>query len=176
MRRRDAVTLVLFGCKFMTSSIYLPGPLRANGRYKSRPPNGSSLPQYSAAVEDKMHRRRPSWMLQTHVRIPGLRARRLRLYILNPLRLHHSSVARFGRKRGTIVFCFILLLAVFSVFALTKRFATRQKSWPAPFISDSTLVYKRADLQRIWQWEISSGHYPSRRSSEFSSLSVRQSS
>jgi len=28
----------------------------------------------------------------------------------------------------------------------------------------STLVFRREDLQRIWNWEISSGHYPSRRS------------
>ena len=29
-----------------------------------------------------------------------------------------------------------------------------------------TLVFRREDLQRIWHWEVSSGHFPSRQRSE----------
>ncbi|KAG6832315.1 hypothetical protein H0H92_003548 [Tricholoma furcatifolium] len=77
------------------------------------------------------------------------------------LELH---IARFGRRAGSAVLLFFLLLLVVICFALTKRFGTRAKKWPRPFIGDpSTLIFEREDLQRIWHWEISSGHYPSRR-------------
>ncbi|KAK7053032.1 hypothetical protein VNI00_004353 [Paramarasmius palmivorus] len=37
------------------------------------------------------------------------------------------------------------------------------ESW-TPVGDPPTLVYRREDLQRIWNWEIESGHYPSRHS------------
>ncbi|KAJ3574080.1 hypothetical protein NP233_g1987 [Leucocoprinus birnbaumii] len=54
------------------------------------------------------------------------------------------------------------MLAFFFVFALGRRFGTHAKQWPLSK-DTRTLVYGRADLQRIWQWEIASGHYPSRK-------------
>jgi DDB1- and CUL4-associated factor 13 len=87
----------------------------------------------------------------------------------NPGRLHQFSVARFGRKRGSLVLCLAFLALVFSVFALAKRFATRTKQWPTLSPAEpSTLVFRREDLQRIWRWEIASGHYPSRQESKSS--------
>ncbi|KAG6818024.1 hypothetical protein H0H87_009179 [Tephrocybe sp. NHM501043] len=77
------------------------------------------------------------------------------------LELH---IARFGRSAGSAVLCIGFFLLVFITFALAKRFGTKAKKWPRPFIGDpSTLVFEREDLQRIWNWEIASGHYPSRR-------------
>lgn len=55
---------------------------------------------------------------------------------------------------------------VFTTFALAKRFVTEEKTWPAFTGDPPTLVFKREDLQRIWSWEIASGHYPSRRRRE----------
>jgi WD repeat and SOF domain-containing protein 1 len=95
-----------------------------------------------------------------------VRSRRLRLFVLNPSRLHQFSVARFGKKRGPFVLSLSLFLILFVVFALTKRFATRTKQWPLAPGEPSTLVFRRQDLQRIWKWEIASGHYPSRRESQ----------
>ncbi|GAA5916191.1 hypothetical protein JCM8208_000028, partial [Rhodotorula glutinis] len=33
-----------------------------------------------------------------------------------------------------------------------------------PFTDPSTLVLSPAEVERVWRWEIASGHYPSRRS------------
>ncbi|THU97646.1 glycosyltransferase family 32 protein [Dendrothele bispora CBS 962.96] len=42
------------------------------------------------------------------------------------------------------------------------------ENWPeppwSPPVDPPTLVFRRVDLQRIWNWEVTSGHYPSRRS------------
>lgn len=57
-----------------------------------------------------------------------------------------------------------ILLTLFFIFALARRFGTHAKQWP--LAKDArTLVYGREDLQRIWKWEIESGHYPSRKAS-----------
>jgi len=154
----------------MASSIYFPVPRRPNGHHnlKSRASNG--LPIHSSAVQEKLHRHRDphslSWIIPVSLAIPGLQNRRLRVLVPNPNRLHQLSVSRFGRKRGRLLLCFAFLIMIFTTFALAKRFGTEEKKWPAPFTDPPTLVFKREDLQRIWQWEISSGHYPSRRASK----------
>ncbi|KAF9015052.1 glycosyltransferase family 32 protein [Cyathus striatus] len=143
----------------MATSAYLPAPNR-NGLLRS------GLPVYSSstAVKEKYALRglHPWWTLIS-IRIPGLRTRRIRLWVPNPRRLHQHTTARLGRKRGSFVLCLLVLLLVFIVFAFTKRFATGEKQWPVPFTDPGTVVFTREDLQRIWKWEISSGHYPSRR-------------
>ncbi|KAF5384972.1 hypothetical protein D9615_001429 [Tricholomella constricta] len=127
----------------------------------------NSLPNYSnsSAVQEKLGLRHLSpWFIPVSVPIPGVRTRRLRLYLPNARRLHSSSVLRFGRRAGSAIFLFGFLLFVFVAFAFAKRFGTRSKKWPRPFIGDpSTLIFEREDLQRIWHWEIASGHFPSRR-------------
>jgi WD repeat and SOF domain-containing protein 1 len=148
----------------MVSSVYLP---RANGH----PKNGTALPQYSesSAIQEKLGRRHhPPWLLPLSIPIPGLPQRFSRLWVVNPRRIHHFTTIRFGQRRGSAILAFVVLTIMFTTFALAKRFATNEKKWPTPFTGDlPTLVYKREDLQRIWRWEIESGHYPSRRSSKF---------
>lgn len=58
---------------------------------------------------------------------------------------------------------------MFIVFAIAQRFRTEEKQWSAPLFQGEppTLVFGREDLQKIWQWEVQSGHYPSRRDSKF---------
>jgi hypothetical protein len=98
--------------------------------------------------------------------IPVTRNRRLRLQIPPLQRVHQFAVMRFGRKRGSLVLCLAFLALVLSTFALAKRFATRTKKWPMMSPAEApTLVFRREDLQRIWKWEIASGHYQSYRSS-----------
>lgn len=134
-------------------------------------PRRQHLPQYSptstlpSAVQEKMSRRgqaRP-WLIPFAVPIPGVRTRVLRLWVLNPHRLHQSSIARFGYRRGSLVLLLGFCSLVLAAWALAKRFGTEEKKWPAPFMDPPTLVFKREDLQKIWLWEIESGHYPSRR-------------
>ncbi|KAF8609461.1 glycosyltransferase family 32 protein [Ceratobasidium sp. AG-I] len=60
--------------------------------------------------------------------------------------------------------CFGFLLLTWIGFALVKRFWDKEKNWPQPFTGKPpTLVFKKAELQKIWEWEIASGHYPSNR-------------
>lgn len=147
----------------MPSSVYFSNSHRATG-YKEK---SNGLPTHSSAIQEKFsrHSRSPTWIVPISLPIPGVRTRRLRLLLPNPFRLHQLSVARFGRKRGSLVLCFGVLVLLFTTFIFAKRFGTQDKSW-TPFPMDPpTLVFKREDLQRIWKWEIASGHYPSRRSS-----------
>lgn len=151
----------------MASSSYAPSSQRPPGLRKGR--LSTSLPSYSSNAQEKPGRRPQilPWFTTIAVPIPGVWSRRLRIPMLNLWRVHHSSVSRFGRKRGSLLLCLALLSLLFAAFALAKRFGTQEKKWPGPFTGDPpTLVYKREDLQRIWRWEVASGHYPSRRSSE----------
>jgi len=145
------------------SSIYFSSNHRStNSREKARLTNG--LPSYSAAIQEKLYRhgRSSSWLVPLSTPIPGIRNRRLRLWVPNPARVHQVSVARFGRKRGTLLLCFGVFLFVFVTFAIHRRFNSPSKQWPTfPTGDPPTLVFTRADLQRIWKWEIESGHYPS---------------
>ncbi|KAJ7706290.1 hypothetical protein B0H17DRAFT_1036612 [Mycena rosella] len=125
---------------------------------------GRSLPHYNfSAVQEKYHGRIAPWFVSVPLAIPGLRTRRLRFWLPNPRRIHQFSVSRFGRKRGFAVMVFAFAAMVFTTFALAKRFATEEKTWPVFTGDPPTLVFQREDLIGIWKWEISSGHYPSRR-------------
>jgi len=147
----------------MASSVYSPG---------HRSPG---LPVYSttsSAVREKFsyHNLSP-WLISIPLPLPCIR-KPLRLFFLNPRRLHQFTILRFGRAKGSVILTLAFLSFLFFIFALAKRFGTREKKWPRPFLGDPpTLVYKREDLQRIWQWEIASGHYPSRRPSKHQLLS-----
>ncbi|PFH50776.1 hypothetical protein AMATHDRAFT_144287 [Amanita thiersii Skay4041] len=139
-------------------------PTRARGRLNSI--NG--LPIYSSssssAVQEKLALRGLPWWIPVSFSLPGLASPRLQLLALNPRKVHEFTVTRFGRIRGTLLLCLSVLVLTFTTFALAQRFGTQAKQWPTPFTGDpSTLIFKREDLQRIWQWEIASGHYPSRR-------------
>lgn len=155
----------------MATSIYFPS--RSNG-FADTPHHSNGLPVYnnsSSAVQEKWHRhnRTSSWFLPISLPIPGVRTRRLRLMAPNLSRLHQSSVARFGRRRGTVILCIGMIAAIYLIFAVHKRFGSEAKTWPTPFPAGdpSTLVYRREDLRRIWEWEIAAGHYPSSHKSEF---------
>jgi WD repeat and SOF domain-containing protein 1 len=148
----------------MASSIYLPVSTRGNGyREKGRLSNG--LPSYSTAVQEKLghwHSHSLPWTTPITLPIPGVKTRRLRILMPNVARFHQFSVTRFGRRKGPAFLCLSAFALIFTVFALAKRFAMQDKKWPTtPFGTPPTLVFGREELQRIWQWEIQSGHYPS---------------
>jgi WD repeat and SOF domain-containing protein 1 len=127
----------------------------------------SPLPSYStsSAVNEKVRRRHsPSRFVSLSLPIPGVKNRRLRLVFPNIRYLYSSSVLKYGRKLASLLFLLAFLILVFVAFALTKRFGTRAKKWPR-IVDPSTLIFEREDLRRIWEWEVTSGHYPSRRPS-----------
>ncbi|KAL7285220.1 hypothetical protein ACG7TL_000313 [Trametes sanguinea] len=146
----------------MATSIYFPQ--RGNGyAEKARPANG--LPMHSSAVREKWqrHYHSSSWLVPISLPIPGVRTRRLRLMLPNLPKLHHSTIARFGRRRGRMLLAtgfLAIVLTVVMMFSLRDRFVPEDRNWPA-YQEPSTLVYRREDLQRIWEWEVAAGHYPS---------------
>jgi DDB1- and CUL4-associated factor 13 len=120
-----------------------------------------------SAVQEKLHRHShsSSWTKPILLPIPGVRTRRLRILVPYSGRLHQFGVSRLGRKRVPLVVCFACLTVVLIVFFFSKRMDGPSWGEESTTASEpSTLVFRREDLQRIWNWEISSGHYPSRRS------------
>ncbi|THV03783.1 hypothetical protein K435DRAFT_827041 [Dendrothele bispora CBS 962.96] len=67
--------------------------------------------------------------------------------------LHLRNPSYPSNSRGTLIF---------TISTLAQRFRSCRHSWPGSTTS-FTLVYRREDIQRIWGWEIASGHYPSTR-------------
>lgn len=158
----------------MATSAYFPKNSRQNGHHRARLSISNALPVYasssSTAVQEKYATRAQQhpWFIRVSLRIPGIPLPRIRIYFINPRRMHHFATTRFGRKRGSLFLCMSISLLIFFAFALAKRFGTHGKRWPTPFPRDPpTLVHRREDLQRIWHWELASGHYPSRQRSAF---------
>jgi len=149
-------------CMFSSNS-------RQNGFRDLSKPNG--LPVFSSAIHEKKlrHSKVSSWTVSIFCPIPGFRNRRIHLILPNLSLLHHFILSRLSRRRGTLVIFFGCVSMVFIVFAVAQRFRTEEKQWSAPLFQGepSTLVFGREDLQKVWQWEIQSGHYPSRRGSGF---------
>jgi DDB1- and CUL4-associated factor 13 len=67
----------------------------------------------------------------------------------------------------------LVLLVVFIVLTLAKHVGEKRE-WTMLLSDPPTLVFRREDLQRIWNWEIESGHYPSSQKSESRRSSRRQ--
>ncbi|KAF9268835.1 hypothetical protein L218DRAFT_892383 [Marasmius fiardii PR-910] len=101
-----------------------------------------------------------SWSEYLSSSIPGIRCRLW--WLPTPAGLRHLFSPRFGRKRGSFLVFLAYLALIFTIFAVASRFSTRNKTWHS-ITSVPTLVFRREDLQRIWHWEIASGHHPSRR-------------
>jgi WD repeat and SOF domain-containing protein 1 len=150
----------------MTSVYLRDAPRASNGRRSPGLPVYNTSSFSSSAVQEKLgHRNFSPWSIPIPLPLQSIRLQpRL---LLNPRRLYQSSASRFGRVKGCVILSLGILGFFFTIFALVKRFGTREKKWPRPFLGDPpTLIYGREDLQRIWQWEIASGHYPSRRPSK----------
>lgn len=123
---------------------------------RDRPFYDPHLPSYSSAVREKMHLQSSGrqWLIPMTAS-----TRRIRLQSPNPG--SRSRLARVGRRRGFICRCVAFLAVVFSVAVIVLMLLGNEEShWTPPF-RDTTLVFGRENLQRIWRWEIESGHYPS---------------
>ncbi|KAF8892951.1 glycosyltransferase family 32 protein [Infundibulicybe gibba] len=124
--------------------------------------HNDDLPIHSSAVDEKRHRK-PGWTRPVLLPIPGVRSRRLRILVPNSVTLQRWGVPR---RRGSLLLCFACLAVglTFLVISKTVGGGDWSEQWPqgAATKEPPTLVFRRADLQRIWKWEIASGHYPSR--------------
>ena len=148
------------------SALYAP---RVNG-HKNRI---SPLPSFSNPVYEKQSlRSRPShWTTTYYFHVPGSRrGRRIKLILPVPKNIYQSAVHRWGRKRAFALFLGTCLLLLWTLLSFGKRHHGPERHFPPTEGSGtepSTLVFSREDLQRVWEWEIASGHYPSSRKSVF---------
>ena len=129
------------------------------------------LPSHSSAVEEKFERQhKSSWTKPIFLAIPGVHSRRLRILVPNAGPFNRLHMARLKRKRGPLLVAVACLAVFLTVVLVTKGIGNSDwnNQWQSgPTGELSTLVFKREDLQKIWKWEISSGHYPSTQSSTF---------
>lgn len=133
----------------------------------------ATLPTHSAVYEKLHHKSQGSWTKLIFVPIPGVPNRHLRVLAPNlpTWRQFQGKLPKpMGRKRTLILICFACMAMVMTVMLFSRNVGAPEwpESWPPG--DTSTLVFRREDLQRIWKWEIASGHYPSRRSSVSSPL------
>jgi DDB1- and CUL4-associated factor 13 len=138
---------------------------------RDRPYYTPSLPSYSSAVREKIHLQSSgrTWLIPMS-RPFSSHTRRIRLRDLSPSHLPHFRFTRVGRRRG-FCRCLAVLAGLCIVLVLFTLLGTEESHWTPPF-RDSTLVFDRQNLQRIWKWEIESGHYPSNGKSEGQRASV----
>ena len=129
------------------------------------------LPSHSSAVEEKLKRQhKSSWTKPLFLAIPGVRSRRFRILVPNAGPFNRLHMARMKRKRGPLLVAVACLAVFLTVVVVAKGIGHSDwnNQWQGgPKGEPSTLVFKREDLQRIWKWEIASGHYPSTQSSMF---------
>ena len=90
--------------------------------------------------------------------------RRVRVRVVSSTHLQSISESWLGR-RGLFSRCCAFLGGLLAVSLVLFLLGTEETNW-APTFRDSTLVFSRDELQRIWQWEIDSGHHPSSAKSE----------
>ncbi|PPQ65136.1 hypothetical protein CVT24_003226 [Panaeolus cyanescens] len=127
----------------------------------------ASLPSHSSAIEEKLERHRSTaWTRPISLPIPGVRTRRLRILVPNTASLNNVRLTRLRRKRGPLFVAAACLAVFFTVLLVGKSFgrADWNENGQENNNEPPTLVFGRQDLQRIWKWEISSGHYPSQQS------------
>ncbi|KAF8560265.1 hypothetical protein OG21DRAFT_46876 [Imleria badia] len=79
--------------------------------------------------------------------------RRVRVRVVIPT--HLQSISWLGR-RGLFSRCCAFLGGLFAVSLVLFLLGTEETNW-TPTFRDSTLVFSRHELQRIWRWEIDSG-------------------
>ncbi|KIJ68559.1 hypothetical protein HYDPIDRAFT_37012 [Hydnomerulius pinastri MD-312] len=121
-----------------------------------------ALPISSSAVREKMDNdsKKGSWLLPMSISLPGAPTRRVRLRILSPVRVPRLRISRFGYRRGLFSRCCAFLGGLLAICIVVILLGTEEAHW-SPTFRDTTLVFSRENLQKIWRWEIDSGHYPS---------------
>ncbi|KAL0961091.1 hypothetical protein HGRIS_006073 [Hohenbuehelia grisea] len=87
--------------------------------------------------------------------------------VFSPFSRHtgHRRPGRSKQQRCRPVPCLLLFIAAIAFISVTHRLFSAEKQWAGVtfFLSfTSSLVFRRADLRRILEWEVANGHFPSR--------------
>jgi WD repeat and SOF domain-containing protein 1 len=139
--------------------------------------NNGILPNHSSAVQEKLHRSNngsASWTKPVLLPIPGVRTRRLRIFVPNVASFQQIRGSRVRRSRRPLLLCFACVALILIVIVLRSQSSHQwRENWPPSIGESSTLVFRREDLQRIWKWEVASGHFPSRMSGTWLLLSCQ---
>lgn len=98
-----------------------------------------------------------SWSIPPPASTLHIKPRRVRVRVVNPA--YARSTSCLG-SRGLFSRCCAFLGGLFAVCVVFIFLGPEETNW-APTFRDSTLVFSRDELQRIWRWEIDSGHHPS---------------
>lgn len=148
----DALSSSYVVCQSMASTSTAIPQERHRGRFIS-----NLLPRFSSPSSAEQEKyasyiAKTPWIVV--IPIPLLRRHQIRLRCINSCKLYALTIIRFRRRRG------LFLLLLFVIFAILVKVLFFRKE-------RHTLVFRREDLQRIWHWEVSSGHFPSRQGSEY---------
>lgn len=153
------------GESILMTTFHIPPKLGSRLREKERSrPHSDSLPTFANGLHEKHTLRRyRTWTSTFYIPVPWpfTRCTRLRHFkIILPIPAKASKLMARTRSRG-----FNHLIALISVVLLFWNLYNFLRSWPSmPFKSKkTTLVFSQDDLRRVWEWEVASGHYQSRR-------------
>ncbi|EIW87349.1 hypothetical protein CONPUDRAFT_134549 [Coniophora puteana RWD-64-598 SS2] len=135
------------------------------------PYDEDGLPTYSSAISEKIYLESRTSKGYWTPRPPSIR-----LYLTNPRRLTKLTSTRITRRKSWLLFLVTITasLCFFYLFDFPSlrrdKYPRSARDWPGISVgftkevdesASSTLVFEREEIQRIWQWEIESGHFPS---------------
>ncbi|EUC65307.1 glycosyltransferase family 32 protein [Rhizoctonia solani AG-3 Rhs1AP] len=124
-------------------------------------PRLSPLPSYTNAIEEKQHltHRGSGWTTTFYVPLPFRQGQRMKIVLPIPQRISAVTSSQMSRRKAFL--CIGLLFLTWIGFGFTAWFKRPGERWRPPLPGPpSTLVFRRSELQKIWEWEIASGHYP----------------
>lgn len=146
---------------------HIPPKINSRLREKERlkPYASDTLPTFANGLHEKHTLRRYRNLTSTfYVPVPWPFSRCIRVRhfkIILPIPAKASKYMARTRWKG-----FNHFVALISIVLLFWNLYNFMRSWPSlPFKpKKTTLVFSQEDVRRIWEWEVASGHYQSRRS------------
>ena len=137
--------------------------------FKSYVSQNNYLPSHSSAILEKHQlTRSTSFFTVIAIPLPSLFARHKHSHVNIPIPFISCRLVATRPRYlfGLAALGVGIIITLYALFCLHKFFPSQAKDWLASSGESQTLVFSRDDLRKIWQWEISSGHYPSNRRSK----------
>lgn len=153
---------------------HIPPKINSRLREKERlkPYASDALPTFNGLHEKHTLRRYRNLTSTFYIPVPWPFSRCIRVRhfkIILPIPAKASKYMARTRWKG-----FNHFVALISIVLLFWNLYNFMRSWPSlPFKpKKTTLVFSQEDIRRIWEWEVASGHYQSRRSCMYDSRPV----